>query len=171
MTGIQIKQEAEAYVDEHIDDVDALIAINRAMELIGDMAQVYETIKIKIDQPHQWYLLPETVTYVQKVETPLGRLYRHYQTRDNMIRFADPGEYYVHYKRLPKRMTGIMDTPEIHPAFHQCLVTYLIAWWKLKDDDENPDGLRHLAIFNDDVARIFRTLSRESSPKQWRVER
>lgn len=171
MTGNQIKQEAEAYIDEHIDDLDALIAINRGLELIGDMAQIFETVKATITRANQWYLLPDSVTYVQKVESPAGRLYRHYQAKDNMIRFLHPGEYLVHYKRLPKRLEGILDSPEVHPAFHQTLVTYLIAWWKLKDDDENPDGLRHLAIFNDDVARIYRTLSRDSSPKQWRVER
>lgn len=171
MTGLEIKVEAEAYIDESIDDPDALIAINRALQLIGDMAQIFETVKVKIEKVNAWYLLPDTVTHVQKVETMDGRMYRGYQAKDNMIRFDNIGEFIVHYKRLPKRMTGIMDTPEIHPAFHQTLVTYLIAWWKLKDDDESPDGIRHLAIFNEDVARIYRTLSRDSSPKQWRVER
>ena len=171
MTGVQIKQEAEAYIDEFIDDRDAVIAINRALNLIGDMAQVYESVKAKIDEPGVWYELPPTVTHVQEVERVGGGFYPYFRTRDNMILFEHPGVYIIHYKRLPNPISGIMETPEIHPAFHQVLVTYVIAWWKLKDDDENPDGLRHYQLFFEDTLRVFNTLRRQRGRKTWRVER
>ena len=77
----------------------------------------------------------------------------------------------MHYRRLPYPISGILDVPEVHPAFHQVLVTYVIAWWKLKDDDTNPDGVRHMQMFREDTMRVFNILRRTRGPKSIRVER
>jgi len=159
MTGIEIKQSAENYIDEFIDDPQATTAINRALSLIGDMALIYEEIEVKATS-REWYLLPMTTTNVRAVEDSDGNSYYGFRVRDSLISFDDPGTYTVFYRRLPKPISGLLDTPEVHPAYHQVLVTYLIGWWKLQDDDESPDGIRNMQQFELDAMRVFNSLRR-----------
>jgi len=171
MTGIEIKQSAENYIDEFIDDPEAVTAINRALSLIGDMALIYEEAEVEAKESRKWYPLPNTTTNVRAVEDAWGVPYYAFRVRDSLISFDDAGIYTVFYRRLPKNITGILDTPEVHPAYHQVLVTYLIGWWKLKDDDENPDGLRNMQQFEQDTLRVFNTLRRTRGPKSIEVVR
>ena len=171
MRGIDIKQAAENYVDEAIDDDEALTAINRALVLIGDRAHRYESVVLSVDQAGAWLSLPGELTSVREVVDAEGRPYEGYRVRGNRISFADTGRYTVHYRRLPTRMAGILETPDIHPAYHEALVTYVAAWWKLKDDDESPDGLRLMQEFEKQILRADIALSRDRGPKQWRVIR
>lgn len=171
MTGLEIKKAAENYVDEFIDDPEVMTAINRALNLIGDTALIYEQAEAEIPEAKQWYPLPPSVTNIREVEDSRGHSYEHFRVRDNLISFDHPGKYTISYRRLPKPIAGIHETPEVHPAFHQVLVTYVIGWWKLKDDDSNPDGIRHMQMFREDTMRVFQTLRRTRGPKKMRVER
>lgn len=167
MTGAQIKEAAEQYIDEFIDDPEALAAINRGLGIIGDLALVYDDAQITVNpgQENTWIDLPADLTTIREVVTSSDLLtYTCWRQRDGLISFRDPGEYIVYYRRLPRAIKNITDTPEVHPAWHQVLVTFLIAYWKLKDDDENPDGLRHYELFREEVQRVFHTLSRNRGP-------
>lgn len=171
MTGIQIKQAAENYCDEAIEDDEALTAINRALIIIGDRAHRYDSIRITADQPGAWLALPGELTSVREVVDADGQPYDGYRVRGNAISFADAGIYTVYYRRLPSRMSGIQETPDIPTVYHEALVTYVAAWWKLKDDDESPDGLRLMQEFQQQIMRADITLSRSRGPKQWTVIR
>ncbi len=164
MTAQEIKAAAENYIDEAIDDDEAVAAINQALAKIGDVALVYDTVSITDSVGRTWLALPDATTYVVEVLDADGNVYYGWRVRDNRIWFADAGAYTVHYRRLPNPISGILDTPEVHPAYHQCLVTYLIGWWKLKDDDESPDGLRNMQQFEAEVTRVFNTLRRRRGP-------
>jgi len=166
MTGLEIKRAAENYVDEAIDDLEAVDAINAALSKIGDIAIIYDTVSITDDVGKQWMDLPATTTYVVEVLDSQGEPYDAWRIRDSMIQLKDPGTYTIHYRRLPEPIGGILDTPEVHPAYHNCLVTYVIGWWKLKDDDESPDGLRHMQQFDAEVMRVFNTLRRRQGPSE-----
>lgn len=171
MNGIEIKKAAENYIDEFIDDPEAVTAINRALNLIGDTALIYEQAEADIPRAREWFPLPDSVTNIREVEDQNGKSYEHFRVRENLISFDHPGMYTIHYRRLPRPIGGIYDTPEVHPAFHQVLVTYVIAWWKLKDDDSNPDGIRHMEQFKEDTMRVFGTLRRQRGPKKVTVRR
>lgn len=171
MTGLEIKKAAEAYIEEFIDDPDAVYFINLALNMLGDIALIYESVRGEIKKPDEWYELPPTVTNVRKVETAPGVPYFDYEVVDNLIRFREPGVYYIHYRRMPRPITGILETPEVHPAFHSVLITGLIALWKLKDDDENPDGLRHFQEFKAQAVRVYNTLQRVRTPNVVKVIR
>lgn len=172
MTGVQIKLAAEAYVDEFIDDPDALKAINEAIAEIGDMALIDEDIIMIVDVSREWKELPEKVTTVVEVEDIIRNTYRGYRVRgNNLISFNEGGTYKVYYRRIPKPISGLNETPEIHEAYHQALVSFLIGWWKLKDDDENPDGLRNIERFKEKSMRVFNSLRRRRTPQQIQVVR
>jgi hypothetical protein len=46
-------------------------------------------------------------------------------------------------------------------SYHDTLCTYLKGWFKLKDDDESPDGLRLMSQFENDAAKVFSILRRK----------
>lgn len=159
MTGAQIKAGAYGYVDETIDDKNALNTINRALNLMGDAALVYDTADIVVTEDNQWTNLPADLLNIVEVEDG-GTTFTEYRLRGHKIQLPKPGTYTVIYRRLPRSMTSLDETPEVHEAYHQCLVTYLQAWWKLRDDDENPDGIRNENMFKEDVTRVFNILRR-----------
>lgn len=170
MTALEIKQLAERYIEEFIEDIDAVNFLNLCLNEISDLALVYETAEGTITNPNEWYLLPETTTNIRKVERD-GKPYKHYEILDNRIRFKESGTYVIHYRRLPRPLQGIYDTPDVHPAFHHVLAFGLIARWKLKDDDENPDGIMHLQLFRDAVLRTSNSLRRTRTPETIKVIR
>jgi len=170
MTALEIKQLAESYIEEFIEDRDAVFFLNLCLNEIGDQALVYETAEGDILNPNEWYVLPETTTHVRKVEKN-GKPYYDYEILDNRIRFKHPGTYTIHYRRHPRPLQGILDTPDIHPAYHHVLAFGLIARWKLKDDDENPDGIMHLQLFRDAVMRTSNILRRTRTPDRVKVIR
>lgn len=172
MTGVEIKLAAEAYADEYIDDPDALKAINEAIAEIGDMALIDEDIIMIVDVSREWKELPEKVTTVVEVEDIIRNTYRGYRVRgNNLISFNEAGTYKVYYRRIPKPISGLNATPEIHEAYHQALVSFVIGWWKLKDDDGNPDGIRNIERFKEKTMRVFNTLRRRRTPQQIQVVR
>jgi hypothetical protein len=172
MTGVQIKLAAEAYVDEFIDDPDALKAINEAIAEIGDMALIDEDIIMIVDVSREWKELPEKVTTVVEVEDIIRNTYRGYRVRgNNLISFNEAGTYKVYYRRIPKPISGLNETPEIHEAYHQALVSFLIGWWKMKDNDDNPDGPRNIERFKEKSMRVFNSLRRRRTPQQIQVVR
>lgn len=172
MTGVQIKLAAEAYVDEFIDDPDALKAINEAIAEIGDMALIDEETILTSTENREWLELPDDITTVVEVEDMTRNTYRGYRVRgNNLISFNEAGTYKVYYRRIPKPISGLNETPEIHEAYHQALVSFLIGWWKLKDDDENPDGLRNIERFKEKSMRVFNSLRRRRTPQQIQVVR
>src|SRR5690554_3540720 len=174
MTGLEIKKEAERYIEEYIDDPDALVFINRCLNMIGDQAQIYEERWGDVTEVNEWIELPPTTTHVRKVEKIENgdrKLYFDYEDVDNRIRFLHPRQYYIFYRSLPTPLAGILDTPVVHPAFLSVLVTVLIALWKLKDDDENPDGIRHFQLFMELTLRVANSLTRVRTPNVVKVIR
>ena len=150
----------KSYIDEFIEDHDAIAAINEAIAEIGDMALIDENIIIVSTEPREWIDLPVDITTVVEVEDEEKKyLPGGYRVRgNNLISFNDAGTYKVYYRRIPRPILGINETPEIHEAYHQALVSFLIGWWKLKDDDGNPDGVKNMERFKEKGLCVFITL-------------
>jgi len=51
VTGLEIKKAAEVYIEEFIDDPDAVYFINLALNMLGDMALIYEVVRGEIKNP------------------------------------------------------------------------------------------------------------------------
>ena len=81
MTGVEIKLAAEKYVDEFIEDHDAVAAISEAIAEIGDMALIDENILIASTEPREWLDLPVDVTTVVEVEDEARNTYRGIEER------------------------------------------------------------------------------------------
>lgn len=174
MTGEQIRERVERYVDDSTDDLDALAAINEALAILGDQGLIYETLGFIADAG-VWYNLPIDCTYVSHVTRSIGAntfsSYINYQIEGNSILFSDDGSYIIHYRRNPASLTSLAQSPDVHQSFHQCIVTYCKSWFKLKDDDESQDGLRLAQQWERDIQRVYNALNRKRSPKQVQVIR
>jgi hypothetical protein len=169
MTGEQIKAAAERYIGDTLDPVDALEGINQALVWLADRASLWGETVINA-AADTWYDLPNDCIGVLEVAAASGEA-REYVKRDNRIKFAEADTYTVRYRRLPREMTALTETPEVHQAFHRVLVTGLKAWWKLMDDEENPDGLRLLAKFERDAEYAAALVRRKSGPATVQVVR
>lgn len=174
MTGQEIKERVEKYIDDEIETSLALEAINEAIDLIGDKSLIFETVAYSADA-NTWYLLPVDATMVTTVtkseSNNLFSPYDGYKLEGKNILFLDEGTFNIHYRRLPFGIAKLSDTPEIHKAFHQCLVTYLKAWIKLQEDDESLPGSVLMQQFDRDVQLISNNLKRSKNPVQWQVVR
>lgn len=173
MTGTQIKTRVEKYIDDTIEDSDALEAINEALAILGDQGLIYATISFEATAG-TWYNLPANCTLVVNVTKLNGNMYYPYSDyflEGNNILFSDTGSYILHYRKIPTPLTTLSETPDVHESFQQCIVTYLKSWFKLRDDDESSDGLRLAQQFERDIQRVFNTLVRNRKPNQAMVIR
>ncbi len=163
MTGEEIRQAAQAYVDEMIEDEDALAAINEGISKLGDMALIYAETEI-VATGGTWYTLPANLVRIAQVLDSDGYTYIHYSVIDGRISFVYDDTYTIRYRRPPVRLTNLDQSPELHELFHPCLVDYLVGWWKLKEDDQNPDGLRKMQEYREGASRAYQMLLRNRAP-------
>ncbi len=177
MTLQEMITAAAAYIDDDIEEEDALIAVNEAQAKLGDMAFVQDQITLPHDasEVRAWHELPPSLTRIVRVtQARDGKPYSAYQKSGQMIRFNSPGQYTITYRRMPKPITRLDEEPEVPQVFHGALVTYLRAWVRLKEDEDSQDGLRLIQEFYVDADRAYRTLLRSERKElgmQLRVER
>lgn len=169
VTGEQIKAAAERYIDEPLDVTVALEGINQALVWLGDRASLWGEVTIQA-AADTWYDLPNDCLGVLEVRPASGQV-REFEKRDNRIRFSADDAYTIRYRKLPPEMNSLTEEPAVHKAFHRVLVLGLAAWWKLKDDDENADGLRLLAKFERDAEYAAALIRRKPGPAAVQVVR
>lgn len=157
MTGTEIKNAAEKYIEEEIgaiDDTDALVAINEALRKMGDVIPGSGTVVATADT---WTAAPTGAVSIVEVNDSDGEIYTNYRFRHAQMIFGDSDTYTVFFRKLATEITALAGTiTGLHDAFKQALVTYVKAWCKLKDDEENPDGLKLLKDFELDLLHAKR---------------
>ncbi len=158
MTGNEIRAAAQAYVDELIEDEDAIRAINAGLAELGDLALIYSVTDIDAGAGKVWRDLPAGCTNVVEVYDAANKKTYGWRQRGNQIYLVASGVHHVHYRKLPDALTDLSLAPAVHLAFHEPLVLYVAGWWKLKDDDTNTDGLRLMEKFNAAVIQAFQFL-------------
>jgi hypothetical protein len=145
MTGTQIKTQAAPMMRWTMDDAAALIGINSGILKMGDI--VDDEVASAAYVSGTWYSLPSACISVTEVniDNDKNTSYTGWRTSANgqEIIFNDDGTYIIHYSRNPQTLTALTGTPEMHVSYHDCLVTYLIGWYKYKkaiDNDEKQEG-------------------------------
>lgn len=171
MFAIEIKELAELYIPGlEIDDGEAVSVINEALSILGDLGLVYGKITVEAEKG-KWFYLPEDATVVSVVTKADDAPYMHWKIRGRAIMFEDSGTYVIHARRIPPPIQNILDEPEIHPMYQQCIVTYLRGFFKVRDDDSSEDGHRLLGKFEEEALRAFNALRRQQYPKEVKVIR
>jgi hypothetical protein len=171
MTGAQMHNNAAAYVGAAIDESDALVAINEAIDKLGDMGLVHGSANIVAGSATAWYPLPDDLTSLVSVDDGDGEDYRSFAQNGSHIRFAEPDTYTIYYRKHPTGVESLADTPCVHVSYHDVICTYLKAWAKMREDDKSQEGSRLMAQFERDAAKVFGILRRRRGPGVIRVER
>jgi hypothetical protein len=159
MTGTEICAAAAAYIDDEIDDTDALIAINEAMDRLGDMALVYDSASVTLPAC-AWTALENEFASIVELTDSDGIKYNNYRVIGNEIKTSKADTFTVRYRRMPHRLTALAETPELHTAFHPVLVIYLKSWARLKLDSQDEDGLALKQEFFAEAKRVSETVLR-----------
>lgn len=150
MTGTEILRHAEKHTEgEIIDELLAIAYINECMLMdLAEDAQVIDSTVITAEK-NTWYDLPSDYLELFEIEKDgldypyygrkYGDFYRDdFDIRDFQIVFPEKGTYTIRYYRLPKPISKIEDTPEIHEVFHYPISLYVAARFKAEDWEENP---------------------------------
>ena len=159
-TGRDCINTAATYNDEPIDVALAVPAINRALGLLGDKGLVFDDVIVNALAGDTFYSTDESATSIVRVWNADRKYSLYWQADDpRAIQFKDAGSYTVRIKKLATEISGIDTTIGIHPAFKQALVSYLIGFAKLEDDDTNPDGHKNLdQTFIDNAVKVYQEL-------------
>lgn len=149
MTGTQIKTLAQSYIDDTIEDTDALLWLNECLAVdLGIDARALVSTSITAADTTAWYDLPADFIAIYEVENSDGEEYSgDYRERNKKVRFDVTGTYTVWYWKLPTEVSALTDTPGAHTLLHRPMALFLGARFKQKDDDENPDAARLMAEY------------------------
>jgi hypothetical protein len=161
-TGRDCINTAATYNDEPIDEALAIPAINRALGILGGLGLVILDVPVNALAAKTYYATHPNATSIIRVLNSDKDIYLYWQADDpREIQFKEAGSYTVRVNKLADEISGI-DTPiGIHPAFKQVIVSFLIGFAKLEDDDSNPDGQKNLEqTFKEGALKVYSELMR-----------
>ena len=170
MTGREIRNAAEVYVGESIENDMALIAINEALTVIGDMGLIYGTVTIQAESGQEYYM-PADFTNIRTVYDSDNQPYSGWSQLGDAIRFEDAGEYKVYSRRTPSRLTSIDEIPDVSDSYHNSIVRFLRLFAIQAGSDEIRDKRHRFDSFEEDVSKIHSGLNRVRQPRQVKVIR
>ena len=147
MTVEDIQTLAESYVDDTIEDADAIRWTNDFMEeaVLVEVFRYTAAQSLIVADSDTWY--DRTGGHLQIVEildSDSDKYTGEYEInydRDE-IRIPDADTYTITSITLPTSVTAIANTPVINTVFHKAMATYMAGKFKLQDNDQNDDGLR-----------------------------
>lgn len=144
MTGTDIKTLAEAEVDDTIETADVIQFVNSCLLEFADSFRKTSTQTITVSDATLWAARTAGHYSIVKItedgEDYTGEFELDYD-RTN-IRFDAEGTFVVTSLILPAAITAITDTIAVNAVFEPAIGRYVAAFFKRKDNDQNPDGLR-----------------------------
>jgi hypothetical protein len=142
-TANDLRVLAEAELDDLLEDMDIIPNINSALVEYADDYRKTET-QVIYAVAGEW--VDRTSGHLAVVHvTHDGRdyLFEIKLSYDNsQIRFKDSGLFEVTSIVAPEPVTTMTDFIPVHDVFQVGLSRYLQACFKLKDNDQNEDGIR-----------------------------
>jgi len=173
MTGTEVKNKVERYINTTCDEDLILDAIEDAINWLGSMGYIIDTVLLEGVEADEFYELPSDLIKVLKVEKPDDKEYYYdYLIDGDLIRFADDGKYRIFAQKNPSMISAIGDELNMHPMLENCIVTYAKGFIKVTIDDSSQDGHRLLQKFEKDSLKAYLTLKRnQKTPANFSVIR
>lgn len=143
-TGNDIKALAESIVDDTLIEEDVIENINMALLEFAEVFRKTDTQEITVTDTDAWTDRTAGHLAVLKI-TSGGKDYtgKFELTYDRAkIKFPAVGTYTITSLIAPDAITSLDDTIEVHDLFKPGIAQFVGAYFKLKDNDQNPDGLR-----------------------------
>lgn len=176
MTGTEIQSYIEARMGTQVESDLVIMAINEAIDMLGDDTLLYDTIEdFNVSNSSQWYSLPPDYTVVKKVTTTNddGKevLYMKWNYRNGEISFNDEKTYTITARKLSHHISDIADDLGLHRLYDNAIKFYALAWFKENDDDNDQAVTKYYERFNTAAQKAANTLIRTKAPRNVRVIR
>jgi len=143
-TAQDLRVLAEAEIDDLLEDADIIPNINSALIEFADYYRLTATQEINAEAG-KWYDRADGHLAVVHVTCEDGRDYRgsfEISHDGSKIRFECSGKYTVTSIVAPEPIAAMDEPIPVHDVFKVGLSRYLQACFKLKDNDQNEDGIR-----------------------------
>lgn len=144
-TGEDVKTMAESIIDDELIEADAVQNINQCLLDYADFFRKTATQELTVTDVDTWHARTSGHLAVLKVVDSTGDDYIgsiDFSYDRMQIRIPSIGTYTVTSLIAPTAITAITDIIPVHDLFLPGIAQYVGAYFKLKDNDQNPDGLK-----------------------------
>jgi hypothetical protein len=136
---------AEGYIDEDIEDADAIAWTVDFLREKTDTRLWAEDEEEYTAVEEVFQTLPTGFVSVIKVETDAGDTYDRYLIRSGEIAFEDSDTYTLTYRKAPTALTLTTATVPLSDLFLSPVAYFLASRQRSKDDAEDPDAMKWMA--------------------------
>ena len=176
MTVTEIQTLAESYLDDDIDDADALLWMNDFLDE-PELVEVFRytaTQTLVVTSDDTWY--DRTVGHlaiVEIVDSEEDKYTGDFELNHDRdeIRGLPADTYTITSITVPTAVTAVGNTPVVNTVFHRAAAVYMAGKFKCKDNDQNPDGLRLIAQGMSKARSATRLLKDQDRREQQKVKR
>jgi hypothetical protein len=143
-TGTDVKTLAQAEIDEALVDGDIIQNINACILEYSPLWRKTATQSITAADDATWYARTAghlaVISATKDSKDYSGDIYF---THDRAsVRFPEAATYVLTSTILPTLMTAVADAVDVNEVYKLGIARYCQACYKLKDNDQNMDGLR-----------------------------
>jgi hypothetical protein len=175
MTGTEIQALAESYIDDSIEDGDALLWMNHFLqepELI-DVFRETEDQELTVADADTWYARTSGHLAIVRIindddEVYEGKVEFDYARTQILLDTADT--YTITSIVMPDALSALSGTPDVNTVFHRAMALYIAGKYKLQDNDQNADGLRLVAEGMGQARRAASLLSVQDRRQYQRIK-
>lgn len=144
-TGNDIKTMAEAIIDDELIEADVIQNLNQCLLDYADFFRKTATQELTVTNADSFSDRTDGHLAVLKVVDSTGKDYigqisLSYDRSE--IRIPTVGAYTITSLVAPDPITSLDDAVAVHDLFKSGIAQYVGALFKLKDNDQNPDGLK-----------------------------
>lgn len=144
-TGNDVKTMAEAIIDDELIETDAIQNLNQCLLDYADFFRKTAAQELTVTDADTWQDRTAGHLTILKVVDGTGKDYIgsiEMSYDRTQIRIPAVGRYTITSLVAPDAITSLDDTVAVHDLFKSGIAQYVGALFKLKDNDQNPDGLK-----------------------------
>jgi len=175
MTGTDIQHYVEERLGRSFSPDTILLAINECIDEIADLALLYATIDLEVDDPAAWYSLPDDFSKVEHLliyKEDKEYYYEGWIYRNGSIRIPDTGKFRIVSRKMPEYLTDIAESfNNIHRMYNNAIKYYVLGWVRENEDLDDQTSEKYYQKFNDKITRAAQTMISTKSPAKVQVIR
>jgi hypothetical protein len=144
-TGNDVKTMAEAIIDDELIETDAIQNLNQCLLDYADFFRKTSTQELTVTDADVWQDRTEGHLSILKVVDASGKDYIgqiELSYDRTQIRIPVVGTYTITSLVAPEAISSLDGAVAVHDLFKSGISQYVGALFKLKDNDQNPDGLK-----------------------------
>lgn len=160
---------AESYLDEEVEDTDAIIWANDFLRDKVDSRFYARDIESYAAEEDTWYDLPSDFVAVVEVRDALDNLYGRYLYDNGQIRFSAAGTYTLTYRAMPVAIAAAGATVPLSDMWLSAMAYFIASRYRSKDDPEDQDAMVKMAECDKNIKRAMGQQRATNNPMRKRL--